>query len=187
MGREELIDALRREGDEKAGAIRREAEAEAERIRSEGSASLARLREEQAMREVALCEAAKRNILAETSMRVRMLRLASDNGLAQRLYGLAQRALPRLRDEGYAELFASLAAELPAIGWDRVKVNPADRELAEKQFPCAEVLLDEAVIGGFEAEGKGGRLRIVNTLEKRLERSWPEMPPELIRDICREI
>jgi len=38
----------------------------------------------------------------------------------------------------------------------------------------------------MESAADGGRLRIVNTLEKRLERGWPELMPELFREIGKE-
>jgi V/A-type H+-transporting ATPase subunit E len=39
----------------------------------------------------------------------------------------------------------------------------------------------------MEVNGDGGRIRIVNTLEKRLERGWPELLPDLIDVAYREI
>lgn len=186
MGRRQLIEALRKEGEEKCAAIRREAEAEAERVRSAAEAEIGRLREKFARRQAEACAAETAAILAEAASRGRLIRLAADNALVERLYELACRSLPQVREEGYGELFAALAEELPSRRWERVRVNPADEGMARDRFPAAAVVADAAVSGGLEAIGEGEWLRVINTLEKRLERGWPEMLPELVRDVYRE-
>ncbi|KAF0216104.1 MAG: V-type H+-transporting ATPase subunit [Geobacteraceae bacterium] len=187
MGYQELIEALRREGEEKAGAIRREAEAEAERTRSEAEAGLALLREEHAKRQAVAVAEKSREILAEAESKGRLIRLAAESVLAERLYELARRSLRLLREQGYEALFAALAEELPPVKWETVRVNPADEEPAGRHFPAAEIVTDNALTGGMEVSGEGGRLCIVNTLEKRLERGWPEILPGLFRDVCKEV
>jgi hypothetical protein len=39
----------------------------------------------------------------------------------------------------------------------------------------------------LEVTGDNGRLCVVNTLEKRLERGWPQLLPEMIRAVNREL
>lgn len=187
MGHRELIEALRREGEEKAGVIRREAELRAERIRSEASARLASQREVYAKRQASAVAEETRTTLAEAVRKAQLVRLASEGALAERFYGVARRALGHLREEGGEELFALLAAELPPVTWERVKVNPLDAGAAGRLFPAAEIVTDDAVTGGMEVTGEEGRLCVINTLEKRLERGWPEVLPDLVRDACREV
>lgn len=185
MGYRELIDALRREGAEKAAAIRKEAETEAEALRRQTAERIDSLRAEYARRSEAACAAIRRDILAEAERKARQLRLTAEHSLATRLLELARKALPGLRDERQGETFAALAAELPPLQWGRVRVNPADEAMARRLFADAEIETDAAAVGGMEAEASGGRFRVVNTLEKRLERGWPELLPRLLAAIRR--
>ncbi len=183
MGSQELIEALRLEGEEKAGAIRREAEAEAERIRDRAEDRRARLREEYAKRQVAAAAGIYRDILAEAENKGRLIRLAAESTLAERLYGLARHSLGVLGGDDHEALFAALAEELPRGTWERVRVNPADEEVAGRLFPAAETVTDSAITGGMEVMGEGMRLHVINTLEKRLERGWPEILPALFKEV----
>jgi V/A-type H+/Na+-transporting ATPase subunit E len=99
---------------------------------------------------------------------------------------VARAFLAELRDNGDAELFAALEAELLPCQWETVRVNPADAELAEVRFPGARIETDGGITGGLEVAADGGRVRIDNTLEKRLERGWPELLPRLMNAITRE-
>lgn len=186
MGYEKLIETLRQEGAEKAAAIRKEAEAEGEVSKRKTAEKTATLREEFARRQEEECAAIRREILAEAVREGRQQRLAAEHELAVRLLDLARQALPVLRDERSEGLFASLAGELPQTGWERVRVNPADLEAARPLFPDAEIEPDETVAGGVEVASAGGKLRVVNTLRKRLERAWPELLSRLMADIRRE-
>ncbi len=183
MGYEELLAALRAEGERKAGAIREKAAAEAGRLRDEAGAERALLeekcRQEQA-RQIAAQESA---ILAEAEREARRMRLAAEEKLAERLSILARRLLPRLRNGGYPAVFTRLAGELPPDTWEEVRVNPTDAELAVALFPVARIMPDIAICGGLEVRADGGRVQIVNTLEKRLERGWPELLPLVIGEI----
>jgi len=79
-------------------------------------------------------------------------------------------------------VFSRLAAELPPIAWETLRVNPADAEVATRLFPRARIVPDSAICGGMEALAEEGRIRVINTLEKRLERVWPELLPALIEE-----
>jgi vacuolar-type H+-ATPase subunit E/Vma4 len=107
--------------------------------------------------------------------------------LAGRLHALALEALGGLRNETYGDLFASLTAEIPSGAWQRVRVNPLDRSLAERHFPLATIVCDPAIGGGFEVEAEEGRIRIGNTLETRLDRAWPDVLPALMRDVFEQL
>lgn len=185
MGYEKLIEALRQEGAEKIAAIRREAEEQGEVVKREAAEKTAALGEEFARRQEEECAAIRREVLAEAVRETRQERLAAEHALAVRLLELARQALPDLRNQ-HPELFSGLAGELPPAEWEKVKVNLADEEAARRLFPDARVEPDEAVAGGVEAVAAGGKLRVANTLEKRLERGWPELLPRILADIRKE-
>ncbi|WP_298436796.1 hypothetical protein [Geobacter sp.] len=183
MGSRELAEALRAAAEEKAAAIRRGAEADCGRIRSEAAAAMAEVREEYARREAAAVEAARAEIRAAAERTARLAGLRAEQLLAERLRRLARELLPAVRAEGGEALFAALARELPPGEWERVTVNPADEAPARRLFPGAAIAADPAVSGGLEAERGEGRFRVVNTLEKRLERGWAELLPALVAEL----
>ncbi len=185
MGCEELIESLRKEGEEKTREIWKEAEAEAGKIRAVSSLRLEALRQENASGRAS--KDGSRNVLLEAGARARMIRLNSENSLCLRLYSLASNSLNFLREHLSEDIFKKLAQELPPSGWQRVKVNPNDLALAEKAFAGAEVVTDNNITGGMEAETEEGSVKVVNTFEKRLERSWPQMLPDLLADVYREV
>lgn len=183
MGAEELLAALRHEGEKKASAIREEAEAEAARLKAEAAGRLEELRKRHAQEQAAAGEAEACAILAEAERSVRRIRLSATERLAQRLGKLALALLPTLRGAKGVELLNRLAAELPPREWEKLKVNPADLEQAKALFPSAFIEGDPEVCGGLVAWAKGGELLVVNTLEKRLERAWPELLPLLLKEV----
>ena len=187
MSSQELIEALRRAGEEKARLMREETEREAEDLRLTVSRKVEELRRRYADRLAAVSREEARNALAEAGRRARAARLFAEKTLSDRLFLLARSSLGRLREDGYPAVFEKLAAELPPMPWKRVRVHPADVVLARKYFPDAEVVPFEAVTGGMDVEIDGGKIRIVNTFEKRLERSWDELLPCLIRDVYNEV
>ena len=186
MGHPELIAALRAAAEERAAAIREEARADAERYRAEIAQKTAVLRAEALA--ASTTEAAERlaAATAEADREASRIVLAARAALAERLWRLARAALPQFRDERNAATFAALADELPDRAWPRVRVNPADRDLAGRRFPDAEVVPDEAIAAGLIAEADDGRIRVDNSLEKRLARDWPRLLPGLVGEILEE-
>jgi len=184
MGCKELIESLRAAGDDKLKAIRAEAEQEAERIRADAARRVGALQEERARKHAA--EAAKQSeaLMAEANRTVRAVGLRAERALADRLYRAARASLPALKNVGYQDVFSGLARELPPFTWKTVRVNPGDVALAREQFPGAEVLAEPSIIGGLEATSEGDRLQVVNTFEKRLERLWEEMLPEIMKEVA---
>jgi V/A-type H+-transporting ATPase subunit E len=183
MGCKELIGSLRAAGDEKLKAIRAEAEQEAERVRADAARRIEALQEERARKHAA--EAAKQSeaLMAEANRTVRAIGLRAERALAERLYSAARASLPTLRNVGYRDVFTGFARELPQFTWKTVRVNPGDVALAREQFPEAEVLAEPGIIGGLEAASDGNRVQVVNTFEKRLERIWEEMLPDIMKEV----
>ena len=91
--------------------------------------------------------------------------------------------MPVVQDENRAEVFSRLVAELPPLSWEKVYVNPSDLALARDLFPDAEVVADGDISGGLEALAENGSIRVINTMEKRLERAWLTILPAIVQDI----
>lgn len=183
MGYQELMAALRREGEEKAGELRRRGEAEAEQLRVAGRERIAELHRTYAALQVREAEAESRLILSEAEAAERRLRLAAQSELGERLWQLARTLLPRLRTADYPRLFVRLAAELPPLAWETVLVHPEDQHLAMEAFPGATVTAAPDISGGMEVAGLEGRMRVDNTFGKRLERGWGELLPEILEGV----
>jgi V/A-type H+-transporting ATPase subunit E len=185
MGCRELIDSLKKEGDEKVLGIWREAEEEAGRICAGVSLRLGAARRK--ADEDRSGDENLRRLLLEAETRARLVRLASADKLSRRLYARAVESLPVLRTQQYEAVFERLALGLPAADWQIVRVNPADKERAGKLFPRARIVTDISIAGGMDVEAEEGRIRVINTLEKRLERIWPRLLPELLADVSHEL
>jgi len=182
MSYRELIDALQRECEEKARKIWQEAEGEAARARADASKRIEEGREGREKSQSSVLKILTESILSEASGRGRVSRLLAEKELSDRMYRIALNSLHHWRGEGYKDIFSALVNELPQCNWGMVKVNPQDRMLAETFFPNNEVVSDPAVTGGLEVTEKGG-MRVVNTLEKRLERIWSEILPEMTDEV----
>jgi vacuolar-type H+-ATPase subunit E/Vma4 len=184
MGCKELIEALRASGDEKIKAIRTDAEHEAERIRLEVAQRIESVRADHARKRSAAAAAHTERLLSDANGAARRIRLDADHALSARLYGVARASLPQLRNAGYRDAFISFAKELPRFTWKTVRVRPEDADLAQQLFPDAEIAADAGITGGLEAVSEGQRVRVVNTFEKRLERLWEELLPDVMKDVA---
>jgi len=187
MSCKELIDSLKQAADERMRHLWSDAEAEAARIRADAAGRLDLLREETAKRQKAAAAERVNRSVSDAKSRARVLRLSSEKEASARFYETATAMLPSLRDRSSESVFQALAQELPPGPWQTVRVHPADVVLAKKYFPGAEVSADERISGGMDVSMRDGAVRIVNTFEKRLERAWGDMQPELIKDAYSEV
>ena len=187
MGCKELIEALRQAADQKLEAIWDEAEKEAERIRAETARKIDQIRGTYAERQSLESRQKVSEILADANRKERIAELATQKALSDRLFSLAVTSLKRLREDTYRRTFETLVKELPPFSWHTVRVNPEDSSLAKQFFPDAEIVPDPNISGGIDVMNEGGGTRVVNTFEKRLERAWTDMLPELIKDVYREV
>ncbi len=187
MSYQELIDALRRECEEKAQKIWQDARAEAEATRAEVLRKACEMKESSGRERSSAARKRTDAILSEAGHTARVNRLKAEKELAERLYQAAAHSLNRLRDDRYGEVFLSLVHELPRGPWEVVKVNPEDGALARRLFPDAEILNEPGITGGLEVISGKGSVRVLNTFERRLERAWAEMLPEIMKDVYREI
>ncbi|HUI67278.1 MAG TPA: V-type ATP synthase subunit E [Nitrospirota bacterium] len=183
MGSKELVESLRRAADERIKLIWQETEGEAEKVREEVSHKLDQLRENCSRTASLAVTAAQVSAVSEANNRSRTRLLTAEKALSERLYSVALSSLLRLRGSDYREVFGRMARELPLLAWKIVRVNPEDAGLAESIFTGAEIIPDKAITGGVDAMTDGGKIRVINTFEKRLERAWVDMLPELLKII----
>ncbi len=185
MSHQALIEELRRQAAAEKQAIWQAVEAEAAAYRAAAeqrwAGERAALEEEQR----AASAARARAIRLAAEQEGRQVKAQAEMALAERLYQLARRVMPVLQDEVRGEMFVRLARELPARPWTRVHVNPSDLAWAREFFPQAEVVADGDITGGVEALDRQGGLRVINTLEKRLERGWPLILPAIFAELGR--
>jgi V/A-type H+-transporting ATPase subunit E len=187
MGGRELIESLQRMADEKTRAIRREAEAEAEGIRVETAAKIEQMRQEYDRLRAGRAEEETARALSEADSRARMSRLTAEGGLSRRFFSHASSRLGRLRDGQYPGRFSALVGELPRRQWERVSVNREDLGRGREFFPGAEIIADDRISGGVEVAIEDGKIRVINTFEKRLERVWEDLLPDLMKDAYEEV
>lgn|SRR5574341_14409 len=187
MGCKELIESLRQARDEKVIAIWDEAEREADRIKAEALLKAEQVRADFERRRAAAAGEKAARALSDASSAARTHRLNAEKELSDRLFSLAAASLAVLRRPDERSMFAALAAELPPFSWKTVRVNPGDAALAKELFPGAEIVPENTITGGMDVMTGAGKVRVVNTLEKRLERAWPEVLPEMIRDVYEEL
>ncbi len=183
MTYEALITELRRQGEAEKRAIWQVVEEEAAAYRRNAAQRWASEQDaaEEERREAA--EARAREIRLAAEQEGRRLKGQAEMALAERLYHLARRVMPVMQDEVRGEMFVRLARELPDRPWERVHVNPSDLAWAREFFPRAEVVADGDITGGVEALDRQGGLRVINTLEKRLERGWPMILPAIFAEL----
>ncbi|HTP04792.1 MAG TPA: V-type ATP synthase subunit E [Nitrospirota bacterium] len=183
MGSKELIESLRRAADERIKLIWRETEGEAEKVREEATHKLDQLRENCSRAESLAVMAAQVAAVSEAKNRSRTFLLKAEKALSERLFSVALSSLPRLRGADYREVFGKMVRELPPLEWKKVRVNPEDAGLAKSIFTGADIIPDTSIAGGVDVMTDGGKIRVINTFEKRLERAWVDMLPELLKKI----
>lgn len=182
MGYEELIEAIKEEGERKLRDIWATAESKAEIIRKEAESRATALRMEYEERLNVEVEKNRSLILKEAVREAYQIRLKAQEELSERLFSTAVGLLPDLRRERYKEIFEALFNEIPHSRWVTVRVNPDDILIAKSCFEGAKIIGDPSITGGFVVENCEGNI-IINTFEKRLERLWPEILPEILKTL----
>lgn len=183
MGSPELIESLNREAEERAQKIRADAEAKAQEIRDEAKRKTETLALEYRTEEAGAVREKTSGITAEAEAESRTLRALSSEELIGRLQSIAFSSLMDLRTANYESVFRELVAEIPTHDWKVVSVNPADEGRASGVFTDAAVEGDDKISGGMEVVTEDGRMQVINTFEKRLERAWEEILPPLLKEV----
>lgn len=178
-----MLQHLRLQGEEAIHRLRQEAEAKVREQRSAAERDLTARQAEAAAKFAARLDLFSRTALMAAKRQADQTLARAHTQLAARLRALAVQDLACLRDEGYAQAFARLVRELPGEAWEEIKVHPDDQGLARAALPQARIVGDGRITGGLEVMSNGGRMRVDNTLAKRLERAWPELLPKILREL----
>ena len=182
MDCEELIKSLWLRAEDNIRTIDREAKEEAAQAEKEIALRINGLREEHAKKVAAESAKTAGYILSEAQNSVRLMRLANRRKLCDRFYRLARASLMLLRQRDHSEAFDALAMELPPLPWVSVRVNPDDAGSAQISFPGADIIPDERISGGMDVITGDNSVRVINTLEKRLDRAWDDILPDLMKE-----
>jgi V/A-type H+-transporting ATPase subunit E len=186
VGVDELIASLRGHQQQRIAAIWRETEDRAAELQKKADDDINDIRADCDNRLVAASSGEEEAIQRQFRDRKRQLRLQAEQRLAARLKQQAEQLLDRLRDREYDSVFKKLVAEMPERKWDKVRVNPADVDLARTFLPSVPVEQDTAITGGLVVAAAREAVQVDNTFEKRLEKIWPEVLPEIVGEIYRE-
>jgi V/A-type H+-transporting ATPase subunit E len=181
MNYEELIESLWQEAEKKIETMIQETSEEESKIEKETMLTLSCIRDDS--QQHCSSESAKRaeEILAEAEKNARMISIEANIRLAERLYRMSCSSLAGLRKQGDQEIFRNMTSELPLLPWKSVRVNPEDSGIAGEHFPGAEIITDKRITGGMDVTTGDGKIRVINTFEKRLERAWEDIIPDLMK------
>jgi vacuolar-type H+-ATPase subunit E/Vma4 len=182
MGCKELIESLRTAASERVDAVWSEASTEADNARAASAQKVSQAKEEAGRIMAARVDLIRSQAILESRSKERGLRLAADRKLADLLYSIAVSRLCLLREHEYAAAFQAMVQELPRFTWGSVKVHRDDVERARSFFPDAKIVAADNISGGLEVTSDDGQVTVVNTWEKRLERAWEGMLPDLIKE-----
>jgi V/A-type H+-transporting ATPase subunit E len=186
MAYRELIIHLRKEGEEKIRQLWSNAEKEAELIRTEARNKTEDIKSEYRKEHARTAVEQEGMVIFDAHKTAKGIRLSAEKMLAERLFSLVLPVLHEIRNEKYKNVFATLAGEIPESNWSEVNVSPEDAALAEQYFPDARIRTDSTITGGLEVLGNDGKIQVVNTFEKRLEKAWEDILPVLVKDIHQE-
>ena len=182
MGESELKIALQREGEEQVRAFWQAAEEKVAKRRQELKEELQKLGIE-AERQLQSESSRRRNsLLAESRREVMANRLHAESILDERLKGLASKVLAELAEKNREALWQVLCAELPPAEWAKITVSHASQALAMRDFPAAEIEIEETLAGGLVATSSSG-MRVDNSLGCRLQMAWPDLLPQLMSEL----
>jgi vacuolar-type H+-ATPase subunit E/Vma4 len=184
--RERMLDHLRQQGEAQIQGLWQRAR---EQIRLEAEAmeqQLATARQLAEARNSRQAEEFVQLTLLAAKKKAGVMRITAQDTFAQRLWSRAMTLLPQLLESAGEELLARLRQELPPINWTKVTIHPRDHEQAQALFPRAEIVDDPSLQGGFMVAAEEGKIRIVNTLTKRLAILWPEQLPKIMADLRKE-
>jgi vacuolar-type H+-ATPase subunit E/Vma4 len=185
MSHSALIDDLRTRGEQQINAIRQKAREEIEGLRADAAHRLAEEDNNYRLTAEQTREAVRRRMAVAAQRRASVIATQAEQELDHRLYALARGLMTGLLTGNRAALFVTLAREIPAGDWRSVAVHPDDVASARQIFPQADIVADDEMAGGLIASSADGGMTVINTLAKRLERLWPRLAPEILRDVVK--
>ena len=183
MGISELEIALRQAGEARARAFWEQCEAVVEKRRKEIAAEIEHLRDATGRSLQTEEQRLHNHLLFAARARATVCRLQAETAMELRLLKMADRLLGEMVGNARKLIWQALCRELPEYSWTNLKVHPEDLALAREAFPEAAIECDAAIGGGLVATDAQGSIRIDNTLSCRRSRAWPDLLPNLMKDL----
>lgn len=183
MSHSALLVDLRARGEQQIATLRRQAREKIDSLRAEADQQLAEAESQCQLTAGQSRETVRRKMAVTAQRQASLIATRAEQKLNNRLYGLGIKLLNGLHDPDRAILLSRLAAEISDNNWQTIIVHPDDQAVARKLFPQAEILTNQDICGGLIASSSHGRITVINTLEKRLERLWPQLAPEILQDV----
>ncbi len=172
----ELLEKIRREGEERVQTILREAEEEAQRRIQAAEEELSRWREEALKRADSEIEGEKRLILSRARARAREIVLRAKSEAGEQLFRSLLEEAEKLREDAkrYKAFLARCLKEAEAeIGGPLVLyVDPRDEKLVKSLLKGKDHKIGGSIktLGGVLATNERGDLLVDNRLETRIQK-----------------
>ena len=172
----ELLEQIRREGEERVQTILREAEEEAQRRLQAAEEELSRWREEALKRADSEIEGEKRLILSRARARAREIVLRAKSEAGEQLFRRLLEEAEKLREDAkrYKAFLARCLKEAEEeIGGPLVLyVDPRDEKVVKALLKGKDHKMESSLktLGGFLATNERGDLLVDNRLETRIQK-----------------
>lgn len=187
MDIDKLKIALTEEAKKELKKIAADTELEIKNYRDKKDAELEQKKEKITERAEKLLQEKRTKILSKAKRIADNTLLLAQEKMAKRLYLSGLKQLSTLRDENYSNVFEALVKEVPLLKWEEVRVNPRDCLIAKDFFVEVKITPDKDITGGFILSAEGGKVIIINTFEKRWERLYTSLLPEMLKELYEHI
>ncbi len=178
MALEEILRALEEEGDREIEEIKAKAQAQVDQIIEEARREAERLKKEEMEKSKRAAEGEAARIVNAARLFAKKEIIRAKEESIRKVVAEAQAKLDEVRKrKDYPQILQKLIAEAmegvdgPVV----VKVNPQDKELAEKLLAdyqiSYELKTDPGIKGGLQVQTKDEAIFINNTLESRLKKA----------------
>ncbi|MBN2027165.1 MAG: V-type ATP synthase subunit E [Actinobacteria bacterium] len=178
MSIEDILRALDEQCRQECQEIFSRAEAEAKQILEKAEVDADEIRQTRLSKVKAEAESETTSMLYSARLKSKNAIISVKEQIAERALGAAEESLQDLRAQGgYPAILEALIKEgLTRItGKIAVHVDPADKDIADEIMRRLgmdyEILTDIKTVGGAEISDAAGRVRIINTVEERLNRA----------------
>ncbi|GAB4432004.1 MAG: hypothetical protein OHK0040_01700 [bacterium] len=183
MDVEKLKEALAEEARKELDKLYSELQAEIASYRMKKKAELMQRKEELKSHAVEVLQEKRKRILGRAKRKADDILIQAEERVVRRFYEAGLKSLSFLRCENYPALFANLVKEVVFAQWEEVRVNPKDIAIAKDFFKEAVIVPDNEIIGGFILTSEKGKIIINNTFEKRWERVFSSLLPEVLMEL----
>lgn len=184
MSLEAILDAIEASGQEEIDKISEQAQKEADEILEAAREEAQAIEETERQKVLRSARRERAHLLHDASSKRLKIQQEGREHLIEEILGQSRQRLQNFRAEGeyvdvlgrfVEEAFEALAASLSENDGALIEIDPRDREKIEKILPelSHEVEIEEngESWGGVTLASGDSRVRVINTLEARLERA----------------